>query len=454
MASRLSIAGVVRSVALGTWVLLAGLMPMADAAAQTAAEEKQKDKRKASPSTSEPQQKEERPKDDHIGFRWEGYPSLHFGKGSHLDFRARVQLDVRGADSPANDSDDAESDFARRRIAFEGELAGVVAFQVERELEEEGSWRDVYANYRQFDVVQVQGGKFKLPFSMDENTSPTNLDFVYRSLAARILAPGRDRGVMVHGRVLDRIVRYEIGAFDHDGLNARTDNPERVFGDSALAGRLAVQPFRSSKSAAADLQVGVAFTSSEVPLGVRSLRGRTTFEETFFDPDLWVQGKRRRTGLEFRWRPGPFSIKSEYMRVTTERLGQSVEDTDLSPLLATGWYVSGTWAITGEKKANSLNKPRRPFMRGGFGAVEAAFRVEQISFGSVASEDSASRSARADVVERSDNRVVTAGANWYLNQWVKIQLNAIKERIGNARRGVFTSDGSSWTYAMRFQFTL
>ena len=65
------------------------------------------------------------------------------------------------------------------------------------------------------------------------------------------------------------------------------------------------------------------------------------------------------------------------MRVTTERRGQSVEDTDLSPLLATGWYVSGTWAITGENKADGLNKPRRPFLRGGLGAFEVARRASK-----------------------------------------------------------------------------
>ena len=202
----------------------------------------------------------------------------------------------------------------------------------------ENRWRDVYANYQQFGYVQVQGGQFKLPFSMDENTSPTNLDFVYRSLAARVLAPGRDRGVMVHGRLLDRIVRYELGLFDQDGRNARTRNPERVSGGRTLAARVVAQPFRSSKSIVADLQAGLAFTSSDVGMGLRSLRGLTTFEETFFDPDLWVHGRRQRAGFELRWRPGPFSFKSEYIRVTTERRGQSVEDTDLSPLLATGWY--------------------------------------------------------------------------------------------------------------------
>ena len=429
-------------------VLLAGLTFAPRISAQTADTSSSQRKTEAAR-----EQEEKKKKDDDTGFRWKGYPSWHLGKGTHIDLRARVQFDVRDSALPSNDDDSAESDFARRRIAVEGEIKGIVAFEIDAEVEGENPWRDVYANYQQFDSVQVQGGKFKLPFSLDENTSPTNLDFVYRSLAARVLAPGRDRGVMVHGRLLDRIVRYELGLFDQDGRNARSRNPERVSGDRSLAGRLVVQPFRASKSVLADLQAGAAFTSSDVPQGLRSLRGLTTFEETFFDPDLWVQGRRQRTGFELRWRPGPFSVKSEYIRMTTERRGQSVEDTDLSPLLATGWYVSGTWAVTGEKKAAGLSKPRRPFMRGGFGALEVAARLEELKFSSAGTDGIPSSSVRADVIEASSDRVATIGASWHLNQWVKIQLNAIRESVTNPRRGQ-PAPNSSWSYVTRFQFTM
>lgn len=445
MAIRFSIA--IQQPRAGTAILLAGLIFAPGISAQTT--DTSSDQRK----TETAREQEEKKKSEETGFRWKGYPSWHLGKGTHIDLRARVQFDVRDFESRTDDDDAAESDFARRRIAVEGEIKGIVAFEIDAEVEGENPWRDVYANYQQFDSVQVQGGKFKLPFSLDENTSPTNLDFVYRSLAARVLAPGRDRGVMVHGRLLDRIVRYELGLFDQDGRNARSRNPERVAGDRSLAGRLVVQPFRASKSVLADLQGGVAFTSSDVPQGLRSLRGLTTFEETFFDPDLWVQGRRQRTGFELRWRPGPFSVKSEYIRVTTERRGQSVEDTDLSPLLASGWYISGTWAVTGEKKAAGLNKPRRPFLRGGFGALEVAARIEELKFSSAGTDGIPSSSVRADVIEASTDRVTTIGASWHLNQWVKIQLNAIKESVTNPRRGQ-PAPGSSWSYVTRFQFTL
>jgi phosphate-selective porin OprO and OprP len=315
-------------------------------------------------------------------------------------------------------------------------------------------WRDVYVDYRQFAYAEVQAGKFKLPFSLDETTSSTNLDFVYRSRAATQLAPGRDHGAMVHGRVLKGKLHYEVGMFDHDGKNARTNNPDRVFGGTTVAGRVTMQPFRRQKTAVRDLQFGVAFTHSDVPTGYSSLRGRTALDASFFPSDVWVQGQRRRVGLEARWRPGPFSVKSEYIRVTTERLGQSVEDMDLSPVLATGWYVSGTWAITGEAKADGLDHPRHPILRGGYGAIELAMRVEGLAFGSTASNDLPSASPRADVIQGNSDRVSTFGVNWYPYRGIKVQLNVVRESIADPSQGPLPSQPVFWSRVVRFQFQL
>jgi phosphate-selective porin OprO/OprP len=387
-------------------------------------------------------------------FTWKDHPSLEIGKRTHIDFRARLQSDTRRADIPLGSTDDSSPDLARRRIGVAGDIEQVVEFQVERELGDDEPWRDVYANYHQFDAVQLQAGKFKLPFSLDENTSVANLDFVYRSLAANHLAPGRDRGVMVHGRLLRRVLRYEFGAFDHDGRNGRTRNVARVFGGQTVAGRATVQPFRTVKSVVSDLQIGVALTTSDVPLGFSSVRGQTFFQETFFEPDYWVQGQRRRIGVEVRWRPGPFSVKSEYMRVATERRGQSVDDTDLSPLVATGWYVSGTWAVTGENKADGLSEPRRSFLQGGYGAIELACRVEKLTFGSIASGDAPSNSMRADAIVGNANRAMTIGVNWYLNRWGKLQFNAIRESLTDPSQGPRPLQSEFWSRVIRFQLSI
>jgi phosphate-selective porin len=189
----------------------------------------------------------------------------------------------------------------------------------------------------------------------------------------------------------------------------------------------------------------------QLPEGFPALRGRTQLDASFYRPDFWVKGHRRRIGVEARWRPGPFSFKGEYIRLTDERLGQSVEDTDLSALLATGWYISGTWAVTGENKADGLDSPRRPLFRGGFGALEVAARVERLSFGSVATDGVPSTSPRADVVLGNADRADTIGVNWYANRWIKIQFNLIRERIAD-QPGPCQPD--FWSRVVRFQFSL
>ena len=372
--------------------------------------------------------------------------SVRMGEGTRVDFRVRLQVD----------GTDGEFDLATRRVGLDGEILNLFDYQVERELgDEKDPWRDVYLNYKQFRVAEVQAGKFKLPFSLDENTSPVNLDFVYRSRAATLLAPGRDRGVMAHGRITAGArVNYEIGVFANDGRNARRNDSDGVHGARTVAGRLTVQPFRSSSSVLSDLEAGLAFTTSDVPEGVSDIRGRTAFGQSFYQPGFWVNGERRRLGFELRWRPGPFSLKSEYMRLTDERRGLSVEEGDLSSFHSTGWYVSGTWMLTGERRTSSPVNPKRPLFQGGFGAVEVAARVEGIRFGSATDGIEPSLSPRADVVPYNSHRVNTVGVNWYVNRWVKVQVNLSRETIADPLQGPASMQPDFWSRAVRFQFSM
>ena len=214
MDNRPSIASAILRVAAGACVLLVGLILPSGAAAQstpaspgTRTPATERDSAAPSSREQDPQQADAKQKEE--ARRSRTTRSDSDGRAIHrcssakerTSIFARAFSSMRGADSPgerfrrAGNRLRAPANRGRRRDrrrAWHSRSIG--------ELEGENAWRDVYANYQQFDFVQVQGGKFKLPFSLDENTSPTNLDFVYRSLAARVLAPGRDRGVMVHGR--------------------------------------------------------------------------------------------------------------------------------------------------------------------------------------------------------------------------------------------------------------
>ena len=411
----------------------------------------QKPKPKPKPKPDKP----DKPKEEYPQFKLDDHPSIVFGKGTHVDLRARFSVDK--ADSEASTEDSAEvatTDLGKRRIGVSGEIANIIEFQIERELTDNDPWRDVYGEYKQFPAARVRGGKFKIPFSLDENTGASRLDFMYRSLAATHLAPGRDVGVMAFGRVWKRLIGYEAGVFEHDGKNARTNNRDKVFGGQTKAGRVTIEPLRNVKNAVGDLSLGVAVTQSDVPEGIAGLRGQTVLQQTFFSSaDYFVNGPRRRTGIEMEFLPGPASIKAEWMKVETQRRGLSVEDTDLSPLIGEGWYVSGTYAITGEKKSNVTN-PKKPLLQGGFGAVEVGGRVESLRFRSGASGEQGSRSPRADVILGNRNQVTTFGVNWYINRFFKVQANYIREKLDDPSQGPLPSKASFATKAVRFQFSL
>ena len=80
-------------------------------------------------------------------------------------------------------------------VGIDGTFLRVFEYQVEREFSgPDDAWRDVFVNIRPARAFQLQAGAFKIPFSREQLTGTSSLDFVYRSLAATYLAPGRDRG--------------------------------------------------------------------------------------------------------------------------------------------------------------------------------------------------------------------------------------------------------------------
>jgi phosphate-selective porin OprO/OprP len=383
------------------------------------------------------------------------HPEIQLGKGSKIEFRARFAGDYTDSEtSTADPAETSDVDLGTKRIGISGEIKNAFEYQVEAELDSDNPWRDVYGDFKYFPFARVRGGQFKIPFSLDENTGASRLDFMFRSLAATHLAPGRDRGVMLHGRILKEKLRYEAGVFEHDGRNARTNNPDKVFGGQTTAVRVSAEPLRNTPDAIGDLSFGVAFTQSDVPEGTPGLRGQTVLRQTFFSSsDYIVSGPRKRLGVELEFLPGPASIKMEWMRVETERRGLSVEETDLSPLIGEGWYVSGTYAITGEKKSR-VQRPKKPLFQGGFGAVEVGARIESLRFRSGASGEEGSSSPRADVIIGNRNQVATFGVNWYINRFFKIQANFIREKLDDPLQGPLPSKEGFNTRAIRFQFSM
>ena len=385
---------------------------------------------------------------------WNPRPSLRIGNVARIDVRLKLQFDFR-AFSPDQPDNDGTFVLHRRRAGIEGTLFKRVDFQIERELRERGPWRDVYANARIGDALEIQGGKFKMPFGLEETTSTMDLDFIYRTVGTNAMTPARDVGGMAHGR-LGRVLEYEAGAFRHDGEDALSEEgfvlpgEKRPEAGRAVAARVVATPW--GRGGGSRPRLGLAATSSNVPEGLNGVTGRSVFGSRFF-PHMYVRGRRMRIGAQAEWNPGPFGFRSEYITVSEDRKGQGLGDVDLSALVGRSWYASGTWVVTGEKKAGGIG-PRRPLLQGGIGSIEIGSRVECATFDSASHGGPAFRNPRADHVLGNTERVWTTGASWYVNRWFKVQANGIRETFEDTQRTPVSGHTSFWSGVVRLQAVL
>lgn len=401
------------------------------------------------------------PQDDPV-FRWRDHPQLRFGRQFRIDFQAKLQYDTRRAGDDPIEFD--ESELRRARVGVEGEIFRRVQFALEREMARQeidddagelgnSPWKDVYLDVNLADALQVRGGKFKVPFGLETLTGITNLDFVHRTLASTYLTPGRDTGIMLHGRLFDRGLNYWAGYFEHDGDNAESRSIQGA--DETLAARLTVTPLRwISAFERTELGGAVAVSEldnrSELPNG---LRARTVISEYVFFEPVFVKGRRTRYEADIDWFAGPLGVRAELMRVVDTRRGQGLANQTLPDARARAWYVSGAWVVTGEDKERPV-VPDREFLRGGAGAFELAVRFERIYFDSVAALGEPFRNPRAESILPSGNRVFTAGLNWYVNRWVRLQLHGVREQLDDEQRSPVPGRAPFWSPVVRLQMTI
>ena len=400
---------------------------------------------------------EEKDKKKHPGFRFvfKKHPSLRFDDWLRVDFRARLQMDWSSFDPPVKKFQEI-FDIPRHRLGIEGNFLHYFEYELSREVgEADFQWKDMYVNFRPMRSVQIRGGRFRIPFSMDQLTGPTHLDFIERSRIADRLAPNRDTGVMLHGSLFEQGVKYQFGYFFNDGDNAADRNNDRT-GARTFAARLTGRPLDPLPLPALlkGITLGAAATNSVLPEGLWSLRGRTVSSKETFFPYYFVKGYRNRYGTELAWMPGPFSLKAEYITVTEQRKGQGLAGEDVPDLIDRGWYVAGTWVVTGQRKVRGLDRGKFIPLVQGLGAIELTTRAEALRYFSDGGVGRPSRSVRASNILGNSDRVWTFGVNWYANQWTKVLANFMREKIEDSFRAPVQGQNLFWTFKLRLQLSL
>jgi phosphate-selective porin OprO and OprP len=374
------------------------------------------------------------------------HPTLRVGD-LEVVFRARLETSFRTS-SPVDEGVDA--DWRRRRIQVEGSYKRL-EYEVSHEFgDPQEPERDAFVNFPFSRRFELQAGRFKMPFGRDALNSGANIDFVHRSLTGRQLAPGRDIGVMAHGRLADNLT-YDAGYFLHDGDNARAPSAEG--GSHAVAGRIELQPFNARKDSALEpLEIGVAVVGSQLD-DVLALRGETVFGDGNFFDRVFANGRRLRIGVDAEWSRGPYGLSGEFVRSADARKGMGIDGDDLPGVGATGWYASGTWVVTGERKRARV-EPRKSVLDGGLGAIELAARLERLSFGDVVYPVGGFGPRPEDLLGNSE-WVSTVGVTWFATNRFKVQGNLIFESISDAGRSPAPRDGGRFTSGVvNLQFVL
>lgn len=341
-------------------------------------------------------------------------------------------------------------EIARQRVSVGGTLFDRVEFEVERELADESNpWRDVFVEVRLLDALAVRAGRFKAPFSRAQTTSSLKLDFAYRPLAAEALAPGRQIGVLVDGSLLGKRLAVEAGLFrerqDRDPVSGELRQPQMA------AARVSARPFRRRSRLVEGIEVGAAATIGDLAEGLASVTGRTHVDRSDFFPEVYVSGRRLRTGYELGWSAGPARLAGEYLEVRDQRRGQGIRGNDLPDLVARGWYLSGTWLLLGDRRDSRL--PVLAPFGGGGGALEIGARIEALRFASGTPGEAPLRSPRAAHQVPNADRAVTLGLNYFFSRFARVVFDVTGERIEDPVRSPAGAH-RIWSAVTRFQFHL
>jgi len=134
-------------------------------------------------------------------------------------------------------------DVRRARLDFRGEIGTKFDYRAQIEFASNVKLLDGFVKWKPLGNFYVQGGQYKLPFSIENQYSPFNMETIDYSLAVNYLSSledisgikssGRDVGLMVGGNFFQKngysIIEYSLGLFNGNGINTSDNNSTKDF---------------------------------------------------------------------------------------------------------------------------------------------------------------------------------------------------------------------------------
>lgn len=325
-----------------------------------------------------------------------------------------MQADGRfSLDTPAPFTDT----FTLRKIrpTFTGRIAKYFDYKVMPDLGGgQVVMQDAYLDARFSPKFRVRVGKDKTPVGYELLIGDGYVLFPERSLATSLI-PNRDNGVQVQGDLLTNKLSYSAGVFNGvpDGTSSSTEVDTNNGKD--LAGRIVLQPFRSTATPAKPLS-GLGFhlgASTGKQTGTLP-SFKTSATQTYFSyaTGVTADGTRTRVTPAVFYYFKSFGGFAEYVR-STQSVSRANAFTDVAN---NAWDVTASYVITGDTTTDRGVRPKNNFdpAAGHWGALQLLARVAQLKVDSAAfSRNLAASTASGEAKQFS------VEANWYPNYWIK-----------------------------------
>ncbi len=380
--------------------------------------------------------------------------------GNHaFSVNGRIQADYRSyANNDAQNVDTIE--LRRAFLTAKGKMYKYYDFNVTADFAQGANGASTgtnqldvaYFGINWWDQAKFRFGQFDMPFGLEHVTADIFLDLQERGFADA-LAPGKERGAMVHGKPITGVY-YGLAASTGRGKNVNnTDN--QVDGIDVI-GRVSTNFAEIIGNPNAVYHLGVDYSQGDVSpnqASSSSALANNTFKAAsgtteargikFFDPSAFtaVAGDsltRKRYGLESAIAYGPVKFQAEYFSHNYQGKNalNTAYDKDLS-----AWYAGVSWMLTGEKFASAYKdgawgrlKPNKNFDLGsgsGFGAVELSVRYSDFSAKDFAYNAAPSQVGTGIVLSGAPTgaHAWTVGVQWLINPNTHLIANYVDTRF-------------------------
>lgn len=348
--------------------------------------------------------------------------TLESGDRQHgISLSGRVHGDYRAF---ADDTASSTFDVRRAYLGIQGRLYDIYSFDVTGDFAQSTTTLDVaWFNAAWLQAAQVRLGQFKMPFSMEEQTSSRFIDFQERSMM-NALVPAKERGIMIHGDPFKGL-SYGVALSNGQGKNnnetsVELDRPDLIV---RVTGNAAEWLQRSGMV----LHGGLAWSNgtlagnSAAPSGRTEARGATFFQSGNLASSASTDVERQRVGGELALAWGPFKLQGEYTRNSFDTEAGGTRDID-------AWYASASWLITGESYAKSYRSgawraiaPSRPLGSGGLGVFELGLRYSVFD-----ASDFTVTAPSASSAFTNEADAWTVGLKWIPVTNVRVYLNYVQ----------------------------